>query len=122
MVKTYAETHYHDLSHMVVHHGKSAAIYSNLHLSHIRYIRAATVFIALGYREGLQTVQIPTGLRQYVFTCALEVIIVAIKGVVVRITPCPACAVVLGHTHGIAMFKAACLFLWTMVVSTWICR
>uniref|UniRef100_A0A673IWQ5 Uncharacterized protein n=1 Tax=Sinocyclocheilus rhinocerous TaxID=307959 RepID=A0A673IWQ5_9TELE len=107
---------------MVFHHSKSAAIYSNFHLPHIRHIRVATVFIALGYREGLQTVQIPTGPRQDVFTGALEVILVAIKGVVVRITPCPACLVVLGQTHGIAMFRAACLFLWTMVVITWICR
>uniref|UniRef100_A0A8C1UZD9 Uncharacterized protein n=1 Tax=Cyprinus carpio TaxID=7962 RepID=A0A8C1UZD9_CYPCA len=47
---------------------------------------------------------IPTGPRQDVFTGALEVTLVAIKGVVVRITPCPACLV----------FRAACLFLWTM--------
>lgn len=45
----------------------------------------------------------------------------AIKGVVVRITPRPACAVVLGHTHSIATFKAACLFLSTVEVLTWIC-
>uniref|UniRef100_A0A8C2CEX5 Uncharacterized protein n=1 Tax=Cyprinus carpio TaxID=7962 RepID=A0A8C2CEX5_CYPCA len=69
-----AVTHYHDLSCMVFHHSKSA------------------------------TNQIPTGPRQDVFTGALEVTLVAIKGVVLRITPCPACLV----------FRAACLFLWTM--------
>uniref|UniRef100_A0A8C2PTF7 Uncharacterized protein n=1 Tax=Cyprinus carpio TaxID=7962 RepID=A0A8C2PTF7_CYPCA len=84
-------THYHDLSCMVVHH------------------------------EGHQSTQVPTGLRQDVFTGALEVILIAIKGVVVRITPRPACAVVLGHTHSIATFKAACLFLSTVEVLTWIC-
>uniref|UniRef100_A0A8C1ZA70 Uncharacterized protein n=2 Tax=Cyprinus carpio TaxID=7962 RepID=A0A8C1ZA70_CYPCA len=61
------------------------------------------------------------GFQQDVFTGALEVILIAIKGVVVRITPCPACAVVLGHTHSVATFKAACLFLSTVEVLTWIC-
>lgn len=114
-------THYHDLSLLMVHHSKCVAMYNNLHLLHIRHIRVATVFIALCHREGRQSAQIPTGLGQDVSAGALEVKVIAIKGVVVWITPCPAGSVVQGHTHGLAVFKAACLFLSTVDVLTWIC-
>lgn len=106
----------------MVHHGKSVAIYNNLHLPHIRHIRFATVFIALCHREGHQSAQIPTGLRQEVSAGALEVIFISIKGVEVWIAPRPAGAVVQRHTHGLATFKLAGLFLSTVDVLTWICR
>lgn len=113
MVIVFKVTHYHNLPHLVFDHSESLVIYSNFHLPNIRHSEAATIFISLSYGEGHQAAYIPTCLGQNIFAGALKVIVIAIEGVVVRITPRPAGGVVQGHAHGFALHSVTGLFLTT---------
>uniref|UniRef100_A0A8B9GZG5 Uncharacterized protein n=1 Tax=Astyanax mexicanus TaxID=7994 RepID=A0A8B9GZG5_ASTMX len=81
---------YRDLTPLVLLYGDGDAVHLHLHLSYVRVGGAPAVIVTLRHREGLQAVQGPAGLRQRVRAGALEVVVKAVEGEVMRVTPRPA--------------------------------
>lgn len=78
-------------------------------LSDIRDPLVAPIVISFSDREWNKAVQVPAGLRDYIFTCALEVKIIIVVCVVVRVTPGPAGACVRRHTLCVTLHNMALL-------------
>lgn len=78
-------------------------------LSDIRDPPVAPIVISFSDREGNKAIQVPAGLRDDIFTCALKVKIVTVKCVVVRVTPGPADACVRRHTLCFTLHNTALL-------------
>lgn len=87
-------------------------------LSDIRDPPVAPIVISFSDREGNKAIQVPAGLRDNIFTCALKVKIVAIIGVVVRVTPSPAGACVCRHTLCFTLHNTALLLETTLDILT----
>lgn len=81
---------------------------------HVRHGRVAPILILGGDSEGCQALGVDpwaAGCRQHVVTGALEVKVPAVEGVVVGVTPQPACGLIVGHAHTMAILFLARL-LW----------
>lgn len=80
----------------------------------IRHSRVAPILILGGDGEGWQALGVDpwaAGCRQHVVTGALEVKVPAVEGVVVGVAPQPACGLIVGHAHTMAILLLARL-LW----------
>lgn len=78
-------------------------------LSYIRDPFVAPIVISFSDRKGNKSIQLPTGLRDDIFTRALKVKIVTVVCVVVRVTPGPAAACVQRHTLRFTLHNTALL-------------
>lgn len=94
---------------MVLAHGDGVPIYRHIYIPDIRNSCVSPVIIPLSDGEWHKTIHIPTGLGDDILACALEVIIVTIKCVVVGVTPSPADACVLGDAHSFTLLYTALL-------------
>lgn len=98
---------YHDKTNLVLANDDGVAIHRNLYLPDIRDCFIAPIVILFSDGEGNKSVQVPTGLRHDIITCALKVKSVTVVCAVVGVAPGPAGACVCRHTLHFTLHNAA---------------
>lgn len=105
---------------MVLADGDRVAVDGNMSLSDVRNPLVAPIVVSLGDGEGNKAIQVPAGLRDDIFTRALEVKVVTVERVVVRVAPGPAGACVQWLAHCFTLHNAALLLEPTLDILAWI--
>lgn len=111
-----------DLSVLKLLHRHGVAVHRDEHQLDVGDGGAATVVVLLLDREGDQPGIVPGCLGDGIGAGALEIVVVAIEGVVMGVSPGPAGANVLRHTHRLSLLHFAGLLCTAICYFAWICR